>query len=189
MVLYWYDIRELTENTEDEVLNTLSAADRQRIGELTLPEDRKRAVAGVLLARRALAERSGRPESAIQLFWDEEEKLCAAGTELCFSISHSGPCVVCAVAERPIGVDIEPLRRISPKMMRRSCTEEELAYVRIGDSGDERRFLEVWTAKEALFKLTGRGPLLSLSFRHPPENAVVEFTISHDCAVSAAYFT
>ena len=189
MVLYWYDIRDLAEETEKEVLRTLDAADRKRISELVLPEEKERSVAAVLLSRRALAEQSGQPESAIHLSWDEEGKPCAAGTELCFSVSHSGPYVVCAVAEKPIGVDIEPLRRISPKMMRRSCTEEELGYIRIGDSGADRRFLEVWTAKEALFKLTGRGPLLSLSFRHPPENAVVEFTVSHDCAVTAAYFT
>lgn len=79
------------------------------------------------------------------------------------SVSHSGPWAVCVTADAPVGVDVEVVRSAQEKFMRRVCSEQEMAYIRPGDDGDCQRFWEIWTAKEALFKLTGKGPLLALS--------------------------
>lgn len=60
--------------------------------------------------------------------------------------------------------------------MRRVCSEQEMAYIRSGDDGDCQRFWEIWTAKEALFKLTGKGPLLALSRFSLPAGVTLDYT-------------
>lgn len=69
------------------------------------------------------------------------------------SISHCGELVACAAADVPVGIDIERIRPVKPGLVDRVCTPEEKAYV--GDSPE--RFFEVWTAKEAWFKMQGTG--------------------------------
>jgi len=70
--------------------------------------------------------------------------------------------------------------------MRRVCSEAEMAYIRVGDDGDCARFWEIWTAKEALFKLTGRGPLLTLSRLALPEGVVLDHIRERGCALTTA---
>ena len=58
--------------------------------------------------------------------------------------------------------------------------------VRYGDDGCFARFWECWTAKEALFKLTGKGPLLSLSAFDLPADVALHHVKDHGCAVVTA---
>ena len=52
-----------------------------------------------------------------------------------------------------LGIDIERIKPVKKGMAERVCTPEELQYVQ----GDENRFFEIWTAKEAWFKMKGTG--------------------------------
>jgi len=72
------------------------------------------------------------------------------------------------------------------KFMRRVCSEQEMAYIRSGDDGDCQRFWEIWTAKEALFKLTGKGPLLALSRFSLPAGVTLDYTAQKGCALTIA---
>ena len=84
-----------------------------------------------------------------------------------------------------MGVDVETVRDVDEKFMRRVCSEEELAYALRG--GDvQQRFWELWTAKEAIFKLTGHGPLLRLSKLALPEGVTVCYTAQYGCALTVA---
>ena len=102
------------------------------------------------------------------------------------SVSHSGPYVVVAVGEKVLGVDVEVIRGAEEKFMRRACSEAEMAYIRYGDAGCFQRFWECWTAKEALFKLTGKGPLLALSRLALPEGVALDYIMHNGCAVTVA---
>ena len=68
-----------------------------------------------------------------------------------FSISHShGVCAV-AVADMPVGVDVEQIRAIYPQhLIERSLNENEKAVY----DGD---FTHIWCRKEAVAKMTGEG--------------------------------
>ena len=63
---------------------------------------------------------------------------------------------------------------------------QEMAYIRSGDDGDCQRFWEIWTAKEALFKLTGKGPLLALSRFSLPAGVTLDYTAQKGCALTIA---
>lgn len=62
--------------------------------------------------------------------------------DICFNLSHSHGAVVCAVHNRPVGVDIEKFRS-APK--------------RLAGGMEDRVFFYRWTAKEASVKREGKG--------------------------------
>lgn len=73
-----------------------------------------------------------------------------------FNISHSGQYVVCAVADRPVGIDVQVIGVYRPDVAARVCCPEELA--RLGANDDPAtEFTKLWTRKEAHLKMLGRG--------------------------------
>jgi 4'-phosphopantetheinyl transferase len=74
--------------------------------------------------------------------------------------------VVCAFGLSVVGVDIELVRPIDIRLVKRVCTANEYEYVlgshmqefgMITDVDVLRRFFEIWTLKEAYFKALGTG--------------------------------
>ena len=118
MELQWFDIRELT---EDETR-------RRRVADIAGEDDRKRTIAGELLARRMLAQTMGCAEKDVPLQWDELGKPSVEKDGVYVSVSHSGPWAVCVTADAPVGVDVEVVRSAQEKFMRRVCSEQEMAY-------------------------------------------------------------
>lgn len=70
-----------------------------------------------------------------------------------FSISHSGNLCVLAVFDCPVGVDVEAVGRVKKNVSARFFTEREQVWA--GD--DDVKLTVLWTLKEALSKLTGKG--------------------------------
>jgi len=79
------------------------------------------------------------------------------GNPVYISLSHSEYTVVCALSDAPVGIDIELNRPILTAVQERVCTPEERNYLNRAESDAEKslRFLEIWTRKEAIFKLDG----------------------------------
>lgn len=187
MELQWYDIRELTEDAALAVMGMMDETRRRRVADIAGEDDRKRTVAGELLARQMLAARLGCPERDVPLSWDELGKPSVEREGVYVSVSHSGAWAVCVTADAPVGVDVEVVRSAQEKFMRRVCSQQEMACIRPGDDGDCRRFWEIWTAKEALFKLTGKGgPLLKLSRFALPERVALDYMEKNGCALTVA---
>lgn len=73
-----------------------------------------------------------------------------------FNISHSGKYVVCAVSDKPVGVDIQRIGEYNSDVAKRVCNEKEL--VQIENSLDKAsEFTKLWTQKEAVLKMHGTG--------------------------------
>lgn len=76
-----------------------------------------------------------------------------------FNVSHSESVAILAVASRPVGVDIERMRKVNEAALaaRYFAPAERAALHRL--QGDARRtlFFELWTRKEAAAKATGDG--------------------------------
>lgn len=80
-----------------------------------------------------------------------------------FNISHTRGLVVCGISEYTIGVDAEYIHPFDKRLMRRVCTEDEIAYIYGNSGGKENlhqqweRFFRLWTLKESYLKATGQG--------------------------------
>lgn len=163
MKWYKYDIRDLTDEEYSYWYSLMNADKRQRVNRFRLIDDKKRTVAGEMLARKAIAEWcSVEPESIIFAIC-EHGKPYAVDLDVEFNISHSANLVVCAVDDQPVGIDIELIRPIDLSVAKRVCSDEELLYIfdykpKDADfvyTEDEEiltRFFEVWTRKEACYK-------------------------------------
>ena len=74
-----------------------------------------------------------------------------------FTLSHSGPFARCALSDRPVGVDIQVVRPSwSPKLVERSCTPEERAWLSSRRDAPED-FAALWACKESMGKQSGQG--------------------------------
>jgi 4'-phosphopantetheinyl transferase len=84
-----------------------------------------------------------------------------ADQALAFNLSHSGGRAVLALARGvEVGVDIELPTRPRPHVAlarRYFCTAEAAAIAAADDDARGLRFLQLWTAKEAVLKALGRG--------------------------------
>ena len=69
----------------------------------------------------------------------------------CISVSHGGERVAVAIADEPVGVDIEALDRNFDHIKERYMTAQEVAL-----SDNDNWPAIVWTAKEAIYKLYGK---------------------------------
>lgn len=168
MKWYKFDIRDLTAADYEKWYALMSKDKQLRVDRFRFVDDKKRTVAGEMLARKAIAEWCSVSPESITFGTQKYGKPYAKNLCVEFNISHSGDMVVCAVDDKPIGIDIEKIRPINLTVAKRICTDEELGYL-FGRTPKEHdfvyttnhevltRFFELWTAKEACGKCIGVG--------------------------------
>lgn len=171
MKWYKYDIRDLTDAEYNKWYSLMSTDKQCRVDRFRFTNDKKRTVVGEMLSRKAIAEWCGIAPESIIFGIKEHGKPYAKDVTVEFNISHSGDMVVCAIDDKPIGIDIEKIRSMDLSVAKRICSYNELTYL-FGCELDESnycyttdtkiltRFFEIWTAKEAYSKSIGG----SLSF-------------------------
>ena len=136
----------------------MSEEKQEKVNRFYFDDDRKRTVAGEMLARKAVAGWCDVSEDSIVFVKGENGKPFAQNLDVQFNISHSENMVVCVVDDNPIGIDVEKIRQIDLKIAKRVYTHDEIRYLYGGeDSSIPERFFELWTAKEAYLKFLGCG--------------------------------
>lgn len=129
-----------------QVYRTLSPSRKAHIDTFRHEGAKKQSLAAEALLRRMLGM-----DAVVERLPSGQPVLADRST--CISIAHCEDYVACAVSEKPVGIDIEKIKPVKPGMAERVCTAEELQFVQSDDS----RFFEIWTAKEAYFKMKGTG--------------------------------
>ena len=72
-----------------------------------------------------------------------------------FSLSHSGEYAALAVADVPVGVDIELIQPFDISSAKSCFTENEYGW--LAKQHNDEAFYRLWTAKEAVLKADGTG--------------------------------
>lgn len=155
--LYCCDVSKLT---DEEFLRMYQLSDKQRqekADRLKHLPSKKLSLAAGMLARVSIAQKLNlRPED-ISFRNHKGGKPYAEGLDIHFSLSHSGNLAVCAISDKPVGIDVEQNKKANFNVARRCFTKAELQYVLSGKEKSQQRFFEVWTKKEAYVKLLGTG--------------------------------
>lgn len=149
-------------------------------------------VNGRLLARLGLSRRLDQaPRSFIfrvGAYGRPELRDAPLGEPVHFSISHTRGLVVCAIADQPVGIDVEcQARELDLAALAPACLSDlELQALRAQPPATQKsRFLRLWTLKEAYAKGLGLGlhkPFTSFSIDvdlTPPH-------LQHDAQASSA---
>jgi phosphopantetheinyl transferase len=144
-------------------LDLLTGEERERVGRFRRPADAASFAAGRALVRLALAERVGvAPGELVFDTWCElhasphgKPRLVEPAAELDFSLSRAGARLMLAIADVPVGVDVERRDRdVEAEVARIAFADDERAELEDAGSG---AFLACWTRKEAVLKALGHG--------------------------------
>lgn len=148
----------------DEFVRDLDEVERGRLAGYLREVDQARFLLGVTLVRRVLAQRFSLPAAKVVLDRTCPEcgkphgKVRATGVEL--SVTHSGELVGIAVADRPVGLDVEKVdTEVDVDAVARVALTEAQVRELSGYDGiaRARAFTTYWTRKEAVVKATGEG--------------------------------
>jgi 4'-phosphopantetheinyl transferase len=138
-------------------------ADKVRAGRFMQDDDRRRFLAGRVLARRVVGNYLGYSPAEVTFALTAFGKpyLCQrGGPDLRFNLSHSGDMVALAVSlDDEVGVDIETAAPDNAdELVSIVLSELELyAFARLPLVQRPAAFLRCWTRKEALLKAAGTG--------------------------------
>lgn len=168
MIWEYLDIRNFSNSDYHAAYANLDDTKRARVERTRQRKDRLRTVAADALARRMLAEQMGCLPEAIHFMYEESGKPHTVAGPFEFSISHSENIVAVAVHRGPVGIDVEQVREVSPRLAKKYFCEAENFYVfghaprdvdfeQMESTDIRMRFFEVWTAKEAYLKSIGEG--------------------------------
>ena len=168
MIWKCLDIRKYTNSEYLAAYQMLDDTKRARIERTRQRKDRLRSVAADALARRMLADVMGCRPEYVHFSYAENGKPSVMGSRYEFSITHSDDLVAVAVHTGPVGIDVEHIREVSPRLAKKYFCDDENFYIfghEAKDSDFEHmastdirmRFFEIWTAKEAYLKCIGEG--------------------------------
>lgn len=152
------------------------------------PMDRQSRVQGKLLLLRLIAD-FGLNLSLEDMQYTTYHKPFFDG-DFDFSIAHSGGMVICAATlGTKIGADIEQIKKIDLTDYRDQLTPREC--LQIDPSDDKTKaFYQIWTKKEALMKVTGRGIDMDMSAIDVSGDKVIlagEEYLFHSLAIDPGY--
>lgn len=138
----------------------LDASERARAVRFATPQLQRRFIAAHGGLRRLLAQATGRPAAELVIAQNALGKpFLPVEAQLHFSLSHCGGQALVALADAPLGVDIEALiQRDTGVLATQILTPTELSRWRLLAQYEQIESLtEAWTRKEALLKACGLG--------------------------------
>ncbi len=155
--LYCCDVSKLT---DEEFLRMYQNSDSERqkkADRLKQESSKKLTIAAGMLARIGIAQKLNIAPKNISIQNHESGKPYAEGLDIHFSLSHSGNLAVCAVCDKPVGIDVELQKEANFSVAKRCFTKAEQEYVFSAKAKSQQRFFEIWTKKEAYVKMLGTG--------------------------------
>ncbi len=149
-------IKNISEVNNEELLkgySSLSAERKAYIDNFKNEKSKKPRIIADMIARTAISDFCNIKREDILFSLSDSGKPYCSNADVHFSISHSADKVICAVSDKPVGADIELIRKINFRAADRFATNEEKKYI---DQNTEN-FFRIWTLKEAYFKCIGSG--------------------------------
>lgn len=113
-------------------------------------------VLAYLLLKKGLREEYGITDNPLFEYGPHGKPYIVGHPEMHFSLSHCREAVACVISDRPVGIDVESVRRYKEDVVRYAMSEQEQQLIATAER-PEVAFIRLWTMKEARLKLTGEG--------------------------------
>lgn len=147
-------------STSVPLLASLAPGERARAGRFARAEDARRYSVAHGWLRHVLGAACGLAPADVRLTAGPGKPRLQGPSRLHFNLSYAADLALVAVADREVGVDVEPLDRgpAALEALDVACSPAEAdALGALAPAGRAVAFLELWTAKEAYLKATGTG--------------------------------
>ena len=154
----WFATLASMQDREERYHALLGEEELARAERFRFEKDRNRYILGHGLLRETLGRYLGRSARELVLHRGEFGKPFLEGDPVHFNLSDTKDAVVVALSQHPIGADIETMNRHTDheRVANHYFTPPEVASIAEASDG-KRRFLELWTRKEAVLKACGVG--------------------------------
>lgn len=156
-VLFFDDPQKVGEDELQKDLRMLPEWRREKVLSYKHLPDRVQCAKAFILLREALREEYGLaevPDFELGAFGKPRLK---GHPEIHFNLSHCRNGVMCIVDESPVGCDIECIPSAPDEdVMRAAFSEDERSRI-LTSENPPLEYASLWTKKEALLKMTGRG--------------------------------
>lgn len=131
----------------------LSQYRKEKIKKLKQEKDKKLSLGAELLLIKAIKTYYPKTVLPLEIETNQFGKPTIKGvSDFYFNLAHSQDIAVCAISDKPLGVDTEHISRVSEKIRDRYFTENE----------KKLDFGYIWTRKEAVVKAEGTGITVGL---------------------------
>ncbi len=162
------DISNAAPDYLERLLPFVSKQRQERVAKFRNHNDKLRCLFGELLLRYIAAKAIGEPTTQIELAANENGKpYLPAYPNKHITLSHSGFYLAAAIADKPIGIDIEKMETgkelINRKIAYRFFANSEIKEVK----REPKMFYAIWTQKEAYLKMKGTGLCAKLNTVEP----------------------
>ncbi|QAA33941.1 4'-phosphopantetheinyl transferase family protein [Clostridium manihotivorum] len=166
MKIYAVKISEISKEKMDELYELIDSEKKCRIEKFINTKDKIRTLIGEILIRTIVIDNLNIHNKCISFNKNQYGKpYLESYPSFNFNISHSGEYVLCAIDDKPIGVDVEEIKPIDCEGIVKSFfTEEEFEYIVSKElKFSLNRFYEILTLKESYIKCCGQGLSIPLS--------------------------
>ena len=109
-----------------------------------------------LLLKEGLRQEYGLTDNPIFEYNEHGKPSIVGHPEIHFNLSHCKEAAICAVSNKPIGVDIESSQELKDSLVNYTMNDDEKAEI-AGSHNPAATFIRLWTMKEAVLKLSGHG--------------------------------
>ena len=137
-------------------LPLLSEQRRQQCLKFKHELGRKTCAAAYLLLCQGLRREYGIEEPPVFEYGEHGKPAIVGHPEICFNMSHCREAALCVLSDRPVGVDVESIRRYSESLARYTMNDREMQLI-LQAPRPEVEFTRLWTLKEAVVKRSGEG--------------------------------
>lgn len=170
MDIYRVKISNINEEKLEQICLSIHLEKRCKIEKFINKKDKIRTLIGEILIRTIICEKLNiRNRNIIFVKNKYGKPYLKDYPNFEFNISHSADFVVCAIDDKPIGIDVEEVKDIQyEEIAKNFFSTSEFDYIVKRDLDVElNKFYEIWTLKESYIKCCGQGlsiPLKSFSF-------------------------
>jgi 4'-phosphopantetheinyl transferase len=147
---------DITDEQLDAAMAMLPAWRREKAMRFKHVQGRKECTYAYLLLCQALSEVYGITEKPFFSIGEHGKPTLVEYPDIHFNLSHCKQAVACVVSSRPVGIDVESIGRYKVALAHHVLSDSEFAEVQAAPA-PQIPFTRLWTQKEAIVKLTGRG--------------------------------
>lgn len=140
----------------EAALPLLSEQRRQLVLRFRHELGRRTSTAAYVLLCEGLRKEYGITEPPVFSYGAHGKPVLVGRPEIHFNLSHCREAVVCALSDRPVGIDVEAVSHYKESVARYTMNERELREILEAERPDVA-FTRLWTMKEAFLKLSGEG--------------------------------
>ena len=156
MFIKYAKIDDYDDNTLNSFKNIIYTDKRNRIKNSNNQKYINKMIIGEILLKNLIEQHENIKYENLVFKINKYGKPFITNKKIFFNISHSFSYIICVINNKEIGCDIEKIRKTNLNTIKLFATDNEIKYILKSKQNIEKRLFEIYTLKEAYFKMQGK---------------------------------